>query len=232
VPASSARQLRPALKAALRDGLAERGLTTDRRAEKFIGDESWAQPPLTFLWWMPIEANRYGGLRFHGHAELLVPEIDRQLAEFPADSLSPVLAQKRAEEDPATSVAFVTSGRLLDARGNWHEWVVEDESHLAEAIAEFLAVVDGPLRRWAEARRDAPAVLAGVGTVTADSAQHNMMVRSLVLLALREGQPDTARSLVAGYRPNGGDTAERFAAFERELARRYPAYGSAQLTSP
>ena len=93
--------------------------------------------------------------------------------------------------------------------GNWREWVVEDESRIEPVLTDFFAMIDGPLRQWAWPRRDVDTVLGGLTGPLAKDAQHNMHVRSLVLLALGRDAVPVARDIVAGYQPDSGDFRAR-----------------------
>ncbi len=228
-----AKHLRPELKRALNEGLNARGLSRRRgHGVGYFGDRTWVEEPIVFGLDLGLDSDRYGGLRFGGGVDVLDQDLDSFLASVSADALSASGAGARTHALPIARLTTVSTARIRDPeRGNARDWFVRDESEIAPACAEYFEFIDGLLRPWACERRSVDCYLDGVLGPLAGDVEHNLAIRPNVLLAMTRGRVDLARALVAGYRPaGGGDTTERFALFERELANMFPDYGPLQLS--
>lgn len=226
----AAKQLRPMVRGAVRDGLLARGWTPQRgRATVFDAPAGAVEPPLRFELDVESEPAKYGGIDLSAVGSLRYDEAAALVAAMPEESLPRTPAATARERAPYFALVGVTSGLLAKwagAEGPMYRlgrWTIEQEEQVAPAVDELLRLVDGPLADWLHDRRTIDEVLDGPTAESANLAS-GLRARAVAAAALLAGRADVARRAVA----EGPEEDGRLALFERLLAERFPAYGPLQ----
>jgi hypothetical protein len=210
------RDLSKQMSAEVRRRLAERSFTAPRGDDPFT-KELPGEPPLQARLFVTVEVDRYGDVRITGLGELVCPWVEELLGSVPPAALSPV------QEINVGGLSFALArGTFGDMDEGEHRsprvWRAETSEQGEEAVAQFLAFVDGPVARWIDAHSGTDALRANVapaGTCADDGG----LVRAVSTLDALLGDLPAVRKRLQFYaeHPQRHDTAERVQAFERWL---------------
>lgn len=210
--------------------MAERGWRPAGLADAFVAPETMVEPPLSVEWSLSIESYSHGGASVSGIARTMCTDVADKLLEFPESSLDSVILDfpdHNWRRRVLAELDAVSQGELLDPLGNYHQWIVADDESRETMVRELFGMIDGPLADWIEKRRSQTAFLDYYGHT--ENRAPGPTFRPTVVLSLMAGRVELARALVAGYQPSPyDDSTEQVAAFERELAERFPDYGPLQ----
>ncbi|TYP86856.1 hypothetical protein [Blastococcus xanthinilyticus] len=210
------RDLSRQMSAEVRRGLAERSFAPPRGDDPFT-KELTGRPPLQARLFVTVEVDRYGDVRVAGLGELVCPWVEELLGSVPPAALSPV------QEINAGGLSFALARETFGAMDEVEHrsplaWRAESPEQGEEAVAQFLAFVDGPVARWIEARSGSDALRADVAPGR-PGADDGALVRAVATLDAVLGDLPSARQRLQVYavHPQRHDTAERVQAFERWL---------------
>lgn len=235
--ASVTKKLKTEVRSSIRAGFRARGWVPQKGdATTQVAPESLVHPPLQLSWDLTVDSYKFGGALLTGNGYLRSPAVTQIILAFDPASRPETFEYFPGDVYAALRlmVDSVSAGGLIDPdRRDYHKWVVDEESAVEPVVAAFLAMIDSALGVWIS-ERATPALLlerhrrSGVNDpMRRDPAG----VRTRATLALLEDDPDTARFILGAYREHADSDGERIALFERELADRFPTYGSLQLGS-
>jgi hypothetical protein len=221
-------QLRKRLEADVKAALADRGFRRLRRTEQYI-NAGLAEAPLVAQLLVGLDTDRYGLVRLSGVAEVVVPAVDEAYEDAPDDALT--RGQRIYRGRIQEPVAVATFGNLSDPTlRETLEWTAHDDEQADRALADFLAVVDGPVMTWLRARSTVEQVRSAIDGGSAANAsadrRDGSIVRNVSLLDVLLGDRPRAVERLRRYREQPqekNDSVEKVDAFLAWLETVVPA---------
>lgn len=229
---TTTKKLKTEAKSAIKEGFASRDWSPSRGTGLvFVAPAGLVQDPFALEWSLEIESYKYGGATVTGAGVIRCDQIGDILVDF--DRSTMVARIQRLEDrewrrSALGEVDVVLQGQLMDPSGNYHQWIVDDEHPVDSVVSEFFTMIDGPFTQWVAARCTSDQLLRRYDDPAKRQGLSGLRARILAALAVTTGMVDLARLLVKDCPVGHGDSPEQLAAFEAELARRFPDYGALQ----